>query len=268
MIIATRIRALVRGAPGTAGEEPLARSGAFHTPRPIRSAQPGPPAVRSSRRPVPALDNKTKQDFEVVVSRCHEDVSWVETVRGDHATIYNQSSDEVPGHVSLPFAGGHAAVCVHHIVTSWHRLAQRTLFLHGSPFDHRLLKWEAYVLSPGPFVARLRERLKMDEPSLFGPWRTPDGKPHEILVPDKYAWWKDVIERVPSVEHRCPWGGQFAADKAVILRWGRDYWLRLLAIARSDGLVLATRKKYTAYEVGMMFEYTWPQILLGSEQGS
>jgi hypothetical protein len=102
---------------------------------------------------------------------------------------------------------------------------------------------------------------KMDEPFCWGP--AGDGTRGSILVPDKYAWWRDVIQRVPTAEHSHTWGAQFAVDKSLIRRCGLEYWQRLYAFATSEGLVLDTRKKYTNYEIGIMFEFTWPQIMLG-----
>jgi hypothetical protein len=61
--------------------------------------------VRPARPRVHGLEGKTREDFEVVVSRFKEDVSWVEPMWGGHATIYDRSDEpltEAPGHVPLP----------------------------------------------------------------------------------------------------------------------------------------------------------------------
>jgi hypothetical protein len=236
--------------------------------------------VRPVRPRVHGLEGKTREDFEVVVSRFKEDVSWVEPMWGGHATIYDRSEEPGPeapgpghghGHVPLPHlallsVGREPGAYLYHIVNRWDDLAERTLFLHGNPFEHRTLPWDGYVLSPEPFVTRYNDRRKMDEPYVFGPGNTVDQKRHEILVPDKYAWCKEVIERVPAVEHAHNWGGQFAVDKRLILRCGRAYWQRLLEVALSESLVLATRKRYTRYEIGIMFEFTWPLIMAGRRE--
>jgi hypothetical protein len=124
---------------------------------------------------------------------------------------------------------------------------------------------DVFVEHLPPRRGRLQHR-HVDEPYLFGPDNTMDRKRHEILAPDKYAWCEDVIERVPTAEHAHNWGGQFAVDKRLIHRCGREYWQRLLEVALSESLVLATRKRYTRFEIGIMFEFTWPLIMTGRRE--
>jgi hypothetical protein len=126
----TRIRQFVRRSTGINGAESPAvtRLALIAAPmsavRKHRGPKPVPAAARPARPRVDGLEGKTKHDFEVVVSRDGEDVSWVEPMWSDHATIYDKSEDALakatdPGHAALPNVGQEAGTYLYHIVSRW-----------------------------------------------------------------------------------------------------------------------------------------------------
>jgi hypothetical protein len=78
------------------------------------------------------LENKTKNNFEIVISRYDEDLSWCENYK-KFVTIYNKGEDNI----SYPFIKlenkGHLAdTILRHIINNYDNLADVTFFSHGS----------------------------------------------------------------------------------------------------------------------------------------
>lgn len=72
--------------------------------------------------------------MELVVSRYQESTTWLSAYKSLTVTIYDKSGE--PGPNSLPNQGREAHTWLHHIVTRYDTLADLTIFLQGSPFDH------------------------------------------------------------------------------------------------------------------------------------
>lgn len=82
------------------------------------------------------LDGKTKRDFEMVIARYDEDISWSDNYKS-FRTVYNKG--EPISNVESIFLNneGHLAhTILTHIITNYDRLAETTFFTHGS-FNYR-----------------------------------------------------------------------------------------------------------------------------------
>jgi len=107
------------------------------------------------------LLNKTKKDFEIVVSRYDEDVNWCENYK-DYVTIYNKG-----GPISYPYIQkenkGHLAETVlSHIIDNYDSLANVTFFTHGS-FNYRN---DQQIKETGPCHRRWDEFISYDPTTL------------------------------------------------------------------------------------------------------
>ena len=82
------------------------------------------------------LINKTKQDFEIVVSRYDEDISWSNNYK-NFRTIYNKGdSHNNYNYIALENKGHLADTILQHIIRNYDHLATTTFFTHGS-FNYR-----------------------------------------------------------------------------------------------------------------------------------
>lgn len=78
------------------------------------------------------LKNKNKKNFEIVISRFDEDISWSYNYK-DFTTIYNKGKDDIPKpYIKLENKGQHADTILKHIINNYDNLADVTFFTHGS----------------------------------------------------------------------------------------------------------------------------------------
>jgi hypothetical protein len=82
------------------------------------------------------LDGKTKHDFEMVIARYDEDISWSDNYKS-FRTVYNKG-EPISNVESIFFDNkGHLAhTILTHIITKYDCLAETTFFTHGS-FNYR-----------------------------------------------------------------------------------------------------------------------------------
>lgn len=80
-------------------------------------------------------------DYEIVVARYNEDISWVEKNFPDaKVTIYNKGKDDikVPANfkvVKLPNLGREGNTYLYHIIHNYDNLSEVVAFFQGNPFD-------------------------------------------------------------------------------------------------------------------------------------
>src|SRR3990170_7362256 len=82
------------------------------------------------------LDEKSKKDFEIVIARYDEDISWSDNYK-NFRTIYNKG-DAIPGYeyITLENKGHLADTILRHIIDNYDNLSTVTFFCHGS-FNYR-----------------------------------------------------------------------------------------------------------------------------------
>ena len=77
------------------------------------------------------MNQKKKKDFQIVVSRYNEDISWTFKYY-PNIIIYNKGEDHISDSISLPNVGRESHTYLYHIVSNYHQLADRTVFVQGS----------------------------------------------------------------------------------------------------------------------------------------
>jgi hypothetical protein len=82
------------------------------------------------------LYGKTKKNFEIVIARYDENISWCDNYK-DFVTIYNKGNDDLPyPSIKLENKGHLADTILTHIINNYDSLADVTFFTHGS-FNYR-----------------------------------------------------------------------------------------------------------------------------------
>lgn len=77
------------------------------------------------------MGERTKKDFEMVIARYDEDISWSNNY-ADWRTVYNKGGDYMEGAIPLENKGHLADTILRHIITRYDTLAKVTFFCHGS----------------------------------------------------------------------------------------------------------------------------------------
>jgi hypothetical protein len=82
------------------------------------------------------LEGKTKQNFEMVIARYDEDISWCENYE-QFVTIYNKGENNIKyPYIQMENKGHLADTILNHIINNYDNLADVTFFTHGS-FNYR-----------------------------------------------------------------------------------------------------------------------------------
>jgi hypothetical protein len=82
------------------------------------------------------LTNLSKSNFEIVISRYDEDISWSNNYK-HFRTIYNKGDDNIEKpYIKLENKGHLADTILRHIIINYDNLADVTFFTHGS-FNYR-----------------------------------------------------------------------------------------------------------------------------------
>lgn len=82
------------------------------------------------------LQNKTKKNFEIVISRYDENIDWCRNYK-DFVTIYNKGANNLQYPcIQLENKGHLADTILKHIINNYDNLADATFFTHGS-FNYR-----------------------------------------------------------------------------------------------------------------------------------
>ena len=101
------------------------------------------------------LDGKNKTNFEIVVSRYDEDISWTDNYE-DFRTVYNKGEHHSEyEYIKLDNKGHLADTMLRHIIANYDNLADTTFFVHGSinyrndqiikETGHCHRKWEDFI---------------------------------------------------------------------------------------------------------------------------
>ena len=80
------------------------------------------------------MDDKTKKDLEIVISRYNEDISWTESIE-EYCTVYNKGDTLNVDTIELNNIGREAHTYLYHIVNNYDNLSDYTIFLQGDPFN-------------------------------------------------------------------------------------------------------------------------------------
>ncbi len=73
---------------------------------------------------------------ELIVTRHHRDLAWVQRCRVDRVTIYDKGPDPWPGSIVLPNVGIDTHSHLHHLVERYNDLPELLVTAQDEPFEH------------------------------------------------------------------------------------------------------------------------------------
>lgn len=220
--------------------------------------------------------------FEIVVSRYNEDISWLnEEFPTEKVTIYNKGEDNITHQsnwniIQLPNIGRESHTYLYHIISNYNKLADRTLFLQGNPYDHKnelylpLKKYKTHIFGNlsnkckniiarcgNSFSAYIKSYYRRDPDRLDDQSSYLESHPHYIgfkegIENDNLQNFIDqILKRNLPDDTIIGWamGAQFAIDKEIILLHNKQYYKNLINIFERS-----------SQEEGYFFEKSWDII--------
>ena len=192
-----------------------------------------------NREKINYLDHEV-QDFEVVVARYNEDLSWIETeLPNEKVIIYNKGKDDLnlPSNckiIKLPNIGREAHTYLYHIINNYNNLAERTLFLQGSQEAEKyrvffpLKRYKIIASTNCDNIIAAHCFLMNENLSKFGLIDLKDTKWSNTIMRDyDFVEFKHKFIETER-EHNNPfygnYGAIFAVDKHAILRNDVNYY--------------------------------------------
>ena len=123
-----------------------------------------------------SLTNKDKTNFEIVITRFNESVTWAENY-AKFVTVYNKGADDIPGDyhtIQRPNIGNDPEAILHHILCKWDNLADVTFFAQGGINDRKdqLIKYsdiKSYITTENIHFNEKRGDLPKNDEVLFDP---------------------------------------------------------------------------------------------------
>ncbi len=195
---------------------------------------------------------KCSDSFEVVVARCNEDISWIpKEFPNDKVTIYNKCdplNESLPDNynvVNTPNVGLECYAYLKHIIDHYDELAERTLFLQGTPYDHPVyLPLAMYktdmVNSCGGIIAKCENTTIKKEWDAIShdlstnAWATFDnGKYNNVVKRDlDFLGFIDkfICEYPVNTSLSINWGAEFAVNAEIIKNHNIDYYKNILSV--------------------------------------
>ena len=112
---------------------------------------------------------KTKKDFELVIARYKEDISWSNNYK-QFRTIYNKGPDNLHGieYINRPNIGYEGETFLYHIIKNYYNLANITMFFQGTYNDRheQKIKNIKNFISDDPDYIYYENERKFDSDSL------------------------------------------------------------------------------------------------------
>jgi Protein of unknown function (DUF3431) len=196
----------------------------------------------------------SKQQFEVVIAKFKEDISWAECIQSNR-TIYAKDPEERLGFRILPNLGREGGTYLFHIVENYDRLADRTLFLQGDPFAHPLVPFEEFATGLMPFWAAPAMRQTME-------WRVPWSSPSQSIDRPVMRDFLRLLESDPNIsDFFWTQGAQFALSREQIRSRPLTYYRKLWDFTQQPAVTLANRQ-FDNHHVAWLFELFWRHVFL------
>tara|TARA_Y100000389_G_scaffold205142_1_gene264023 strand:- start:18917 stop:19591 length:675 start_codon:yes stop_codon:yes gene_type:complete len=171
-----------------------------------------------------SLYKKTKKNFEMVISRYDEDISWCKNYK-NYITIYNKGEDIEYEHIKLENKGHLADTILRHIINNYKNLADVTFFTHGS-FNYRK---DQLIKESGSCHKRFEEFIRTDKDTLVYISRSD--------LPDKNNKFYNYDETVGEVYYNF-----FGEEYKKNFRWGCGKWISV-SREKIQNTPLSTYKK-------------------------
>lgn len=139
----------------------------------------------------PSLVGKKRTDFELVVTRYDEDISWTDHY-SEFRTVYNKGGHDVSyAFIPLPNIGHHTDSILRHILDRYDTLATTTFFCHGSinyRADQQISKdlWKSFLTVDPKGIFALRQTGLPKKEGTFGCCKEPISILHERFFGTPY----------------------------------------------------------------------------------
>ena len=251
------------------GERWLAEGGRLKNERPfgLRSGRFRTGAVRSERMAAgvghaphlgatltPQGPLPDREHFEVVIAKYREDIRWSDTVAANR-TIYCKDTNcgDCCPYIPLPNIGREYGTYLHHIVTRYDTLAERTLFVQGDPFFHHLLPIEEFAHAEEDFYYRANVHHSMGQAVNWG-W------PGQTATGDAKVAFLELLDcRTDLQRYDFTWGAQFSVTAGRIRLRPKSYYEKLCELAHRPKITLAG-VEFDNLHIGFLFEFFWQNI--------
>jgi UDP-galactopyranose mutase len=206
-------------------------------------------AVLAPQRPIPG-----RGQFEVVIAKYREDIRWSDAIAANR-TVYCKDTNcgDCCPHLPLPNIGREYGTYLHHIVTRYDTLAERTLFVQGDPFFHHLLPIEEFACSDEGFHYRANFHRSMSHAVNWG-WA---GQTATMAVKTEFLKLLDC--RTDIKHYDFTWGAQFSVTAERIRLRPKSYYEKLRELAHRPGITLAG-VEFDNLHIGFLFEFFWQNI--------
>lgn len=150
-----------------------------------------------------------REDFEMVVARYDEDISWSDAYAG-WRTVYNKGSGEIEGAIRLENKGHLADTILRHIILRYDTLAKVTFFCHGS----KNYRSDQLIREEGRCHRRFQEFIGLDDENglvaIETIWDIPKSE-------DKYYDYEETVGDV----YRELFGEEYKGIKS----WAKGLWI-------------------------------------------
>ena len=227
------------------------RTGAVRSER-MASGASHPPHLGATLAPQGPLPGR--EHFEVVIAKYREDIRWSDTIAANR-TIYCKDTNcgDCCPHIPLPNIGREYGTYLHHIVTRYDTLAERTLFVQGDPFFHHLLPIEEFACSDEGFHYRANVHHSMEQAVNWG-W------PGQTATMEVKTEFLKLLDCRTDIKHYdFTWGAQFSVTAERIRLRPKSYYEKLRELAHRPGITLAGVELDNLH-IGFIFEFFWQNI--------
>ena len=193
-------------------------------------------------------------DFQVVVIRYMEDVSWVENL--DNAIIYNKGNKITSKHpvINLPNIGMCGASTFYHCLRNYENLADLTLFIQGNPWDGEIEVQRNFTNTPEglknllAYYTYIPEGQVASQPARFhvlhGAYDQPynwNQRHHGYFIKYTHNWQgflDELVDPLRLINWKLPTrfyrNGHIAVKKEAILSNPKNYYIKLLEYWKYD----------------------------------
>jgi ankyrin repeat protein/GR25 family glycosyltransferase involved in LPS biosynthesis/mannosyltransferase OCH1-like enzyme len=190
------------------------------------------------------------ENFEVVVARYNEDLSWIVKEFGEHTkvTVYNKGKDNLEylpdsyNIVPLPNVGVEVHTYLTHIINNYDNLADRVFFTQGLPYDNAvLLPLLEYQRGSIPACTNIRGKclpISIDEVQEYFinyDWNTRDNGKYKNCAGQNGTMKDFFYNFVDKENYTDPlllayYGAIFSVEKDKIRLNGKEYYQTMLPV--------------------------------------
>lgn len=178
------------------------------------------------RRVIYADFKEVNVNFEIVVARYKEDISWTDLLNPEYrVTVYNKHE----GQNLIENVGREAHTYLYHIISRYDSLADYTVFVQGNPLEHcdvlhqRLDQFLSLKHRDDfTFLFDSSQNIIQCDPN-SQPFGSMDGK----MIPSGKLYEALTLRKSPGFFIASP-GSQFIASKKLIKSWKKEFYQKCI----------------------------------------